>query len=307
MELRQLRYFAAVADELHFTRAAARLGIAQPPLSQQVRRLEQELGVKLLERTNRRVQLTDVGRAFLIEAKLTLAQADRATKVAKGTQKPQVGRLVIGAQVTAEVSVLPRLLPRFLKRLPDVNVLLQSPLNPREQVAMLRGGQIDVGFLRLPIRDPALVVLPILREALIAVLPIRHPLARRRYVTLPELALSTFVMFQRSNAPGLYDVIMGVWKAAGLQPRVLEESMRMPTVLGLVAIGRGVSFVPRAAIGLGRKGVVFRPVQPSLPTIEMGVAYRRAETSPMVNVFLDIVETVFHKHLPSRKAPPLNP
>jgi DNA-binding transcriptional LysR family regulator len=200
MELRQLRYFVAVADELHFTRAAARLGIAQPPLSQQVRRLERDLGAQLFERTNRRVQLTDVGRALLIEAKLTLAQADRAIEVAKGMRKPQPGRLVIGAQVTAEVSVLPRLLPRFLKRFPDVNVLLQSPLNPREQVAMLRGGQIDVGFPRLPIHDSALVVLPILYEALVAALPSRHPLARRRYVTLQELASSTFVMFRRSTS-----------------------------------------------------------------------------------------------------------
>jgi DNA-binding transcriptional LysR family regulator len=307
MELRQLRYFVAVADELHFTRAAARLGIAQPPLSQQVRRLEKDLGVQLLERTNRRVQLTDFGRAFLIEAKLTLAQADRAVDIAKGMRKAQPGRLVIGAQVTAEVSVLPRLLPRFLKRLPDVNVLLQSPLNPREQVAMLRGGQIDVGFLRLPVHDPALVVLPILREALVAALPIRHPLARRRYVTLQDLASSTFVMFRRANAPGLHDIIMGVWKTAGLKPKVLEEAMRMPAILSLIAIGRGVSLVPRATTGLGRPGVAFRPVRPAPPTVAMGVAYRRSETSPVVNIFLDIVETAFRKHLPRRKAPLPNP
>jgi DNA-binding transcriptional LysR family regulator len=205
------------------------------------------------------------------------------------------------------VSVLPRLLPRFLKRFPDVNVLLQSPLTPREQVAMLRRGQIDVGFLRLPIHDPALVVLPILREALVAAFPTRHPLARRRYVTLQELASSTFVMFRRSNAPGLYDVIMGVWRAAGLKPKVLEEAMRMPTILSLVAIGRGVSLVPRATTGLGRPGVAFRPVRPSLPTVAMGVAYRRAETSPIVNAFLDIVETVFGNCLPRRKAPRPNP
>jgi DNA-binding transcriptional LysR family regulator len=226
MELRQLRYFIAVADELHFTRAAARLGIAQPPLSQQVRRLEQDLGVRLFDRTNRRVQLTDVGRAFLTEAKLTLVQADRAIDVARRAPTSQAGRIVIGAQGTAEVSVFPRVLPRFLKRYPDVDVTLQTPLMPPEQVAMLRDGQIDVGFLRLPVRDPALVVVPILSEPLIAALPMRHPLARRRSVTLQELAASTFVMFRRRYAPGLYDVIMGVWRAAGLKPKVLEESMR---------------------------------------------------------------------------------
>lgn len=163
---------------------------------------------------------------------------------------------------------------------------------------MLRDGQIDVGFVRLPVHDAAIVALPILREPLVAALPSRHPLARRRYVRLRELASSTFVMFRRTNAPGLHDLIMGVWRAPGLKPKVLEESMRMPTILSLVAIRRGVSLVPRGAIGLGRAGVVFRPVRPPLPRVEMGVAYRRAETSPIVNVLLDIVEHVFQTHLP---------
>jgi DNA-binding transcriptional LysR family regulator len=186
MELRQLRYFVVVADELHFTRAAARLGIAQPPLSKQVRRLEQELGVQLFDRTNRRVGLTAVGRAFLIEAQLALAHADRAVDVANDLRKLQTGRLVIGAQATAEVTVLPRLLPRFRKKFPDVKVLLVSPLTPLEQAAMLKDGQLDVGFVRLPIRDPAVVALPILREPLVAALPSRSPLTRRRYVTLRQ-------------------------------------------------------------------------------------------------------------------------
>jgi LysR family transcriptional regulator, benzoate and cis,cis-muconate-responsive activator of ben and cat genes len=258
MELRQLRYFIAVAEELHFTRAATRLGIAQPPLSQQVRRLERDLGVRLFDRANRHVQLTEAGRAFLAEAKRTLTQADRAVDIARRARKPQAGRLVIGAQATAEVSVLPRLLPRFLRRYPDVDVMLQTPLMPHEQVAMLKQRQIDVGFLRLPVRDAAVMALPLLREPLLAVLPERHPLAQRRSVSLQELASSTFVMFRRANAPGLHDIIMGVWKTVGLKPKILRETMRMPTILSLVAIGRGVSLVPRAAATLGRKGIVFR-------------------------------------------------
>jgi DNA-binding transcriptional LysR family regulator len=298
MELRQLRYFVAVADELHFTRAAARLGMAQPPLSQQIRRLERDLGVHLFDRTNRHVQLTDAGRAFLDEATLTLTHADRAVDVARHARKPQAGRLVIGAQATAEVSVFPRLLPRFLKRYPDVDVMLRTPLTPAEQVVMLRQHRIDVGFLRLPVRDPALVALPILREPLLAVLPLRHPLAPRRSVSLQELASSTFVMFRRANAPGLYDVIMGAWKAAGLKPKILEDTMRMPTILSLVAVERGVSLVPRAAMGLGRQGIVFRPIRPPLPTVEMGVAYRRAEASSTVWAFLDMTGAVYRKPLP---------
>jgi LysR substrate binding domain len=115
------------------------------------------------------------------------------------------------------------------------------------------------------------------------------------------VASSTFVMFRRSNAPGLYDAIMRVWKAAGLKPKILEDTMRMPTILSLVAVERGVSLVPRAAAGLGRQGVVFRPVRPPLPTVEMGVAYRRAEASPTVWAFLDMVGAVYRKQLPRQR------
>ena len=194
--------------------------------------------------------------------------------------------------------MFPRLLPRFLKRYPDVDVMLETPLNPPEQVTRLRAGQIDVGFPRLPVRDAALVVVPILTEALVAALPMRHPLARRRSVTLRELAASTFVMFRRRNSPGLYDVIMGTWRAAGLKPKVLEESMQMATILRLVAMGRGVSLVPHSAMGLGRQGVVFRPVRPALPRVGTAVAFRRATTSPIVSAFLDMVEAVFRTRLP---------
>jgi DNA-binding transcriptional LysR family regulator len=293
MELRQLRYFITVADELHFTRAAQRLGIAQPPLSQQVRRLERDLGIQLFDRNNRHVQLTDAGRAFLTEARLTVAHASRAIEVARRTREPHSGRLSIGGQTTVDVSVIPRLLPRFLRQHPDISVMLQTPLTPLEQVGMLLEDQIDVGFLRLPVRHAALAVRPIFRERLLAALPRRHPLARHRVVTLQELASSTFVMFRRSNAPGLYDAIMGAWRSAGMKPRVLEETMRTAAILSLVAAGRGISLMPRAAAGLGRPGVVFRPVRPALPTVEMGVAHRRAETSPIVRAFLDLVDSVF--------------
>jgi DNA-binding transcriptional LysR family regulator len=234
----------------------------------------------------------------LTEAKHTLTQADRAVDAARRARTPHAGRLVIGAQATAEVSVLPRLLPRFLRRYPHVDVMLQTPLTPQEQVAMLKQHQIDVGFLRLPVRDSALRALPLLHEPLLAVLPRRHPLARRRSVSLQELAASTFLMFRRSNAPGLHDVIMGVWKTVGVTPKVLKEAMRMPTILSLVAAERGVSLVPRGATGLGRKGIVFRPVRPPLPMVEMGVAYRRGEHSLTVRAFLDMTGVVFHTSLP---------
>ena len=298
MELRHLRYFVAVAEDLHFGRAADRLGIAQPPLSQQIRRLEAELGTRLLHRTNRRVQLSDVGRAFLAEAKLTLLQADRARDVVRRVKGGEFGQLIIGHQATAEVSVFPRLLPTFTKRHPEVAIAFQTPLLPHEQFEMLRDGRIHVGFLRLPAKDRRLVVVPILREPLVAALPARHPLAKRRSVTLRALSTEPFVFFRRQKISGFYDVVMDIWRRAGQKPRMLEQTTRMHTVMSLVAIGRGVSLVPRSARGFGGKGVVCRPVRPRLPLVEFGIAYNPANPSGLVRAFLEVVETVFRVSIP---------
>lgn len=298
MELRHLRYFVAVAEDLHFGRAADRLGIAQPPLSHQIRRLEAELGTRLLHRTNRRVQLSDVGRAFLAEAKLTLMQADRAVDVVRRVKRGQFGQLIIGHQATAEVSVFPRLLPAFTRRHPEVAVAFETPLLPLEQFEMLRDGRIQVGFLRLPANDSRLVIVPLLREPLVAAVPARHPLARRRFVTLRALSREPFVFFSRQRMPGFYDVVMDIWRRAGQKPREIEHTTRLPTIMSLVAIGRGVSLVPRSASGFGGRNVVCRPVRPRLPQVEFGIAYNPAYPCELVRAFLDVVETVFKVTIP---------
>src|SRR5919197_1455718 len=169
MELRHLRYFVAVAEELHFGRAAQRLHIAQPPLSQQIRRLEHDLGVTLFHRTNRRVALTDAGRVFLVEARSTLAQAERAREVASRAAREDGGALAIGYMASAEVNVFPRLLPAFRRRHPNIEITFQL-LGASEQLEALREGQIHAGFLRLPATGRALTVRSILREPLVVVL-----------------------------------------------------------------------------------------------------------------------------------------
>jgi DNA-binding transcriptional LysR family regulator len=292
VELRHLRYFVAVAEELHFGRAARRLHIAQPPLSQQIRRLERELGVRLLHRTSRRVELTDAGHAFLVEARLTLAQADRATQVANRAASGEAGQLIIGHMASAELNVFPRLLPVFQKRYPAVDLAFQL-LGASEQFELLRAGEIHAGFLRLPANDRTLTVKPIVREPLVAVLPEHHPLARRRSVTLQALRGERFVLFPRSHATGYYDTLVATFRKAGLEPTIIQETKRLHTALSFVATGRGVSLMPKCVARLARPGVVCRPLRPPAPDTEMALAYNPARRSQLLRAFVAVVDDVF--------------
>jgi len=292
VELRHLRYFVAVAEELHFGRAARRLHIAQPPLSQQIRRLEHDLGVSLLHRTSRRVELTDAGRAFLAEARLTLAQAQRAMQVASLAAAGAVGQLIIGHMGSAELNVFPRLLPAFRKRYPAVELAFQL-LGATEQFEALHDGEIHVGFLRLPANDRSLTVRPIVREPLVAVLPDHHPLARRRSLALRALRGERFVLFPRPHAPGYYDALVAICRQAGLEPTIVRETSRLHTALSLVATGRGVSLMPKCVGRLRRPGVVCRALRPPVPDTEMGIAYKPANPSRLLRAFVTVVDEIF--------------
>ena len=289
MELRHLRYFIAVAETLHFGRAAALLHIAQPPLSQQIRRLENELGVRLFHRTNRRVELTDAGHALLDEARRTLAQADRAATVAMKAGRGEVGRFVIGYMASAELSVFPKVLPVFRKRYPDVELVLQI-LPPREQFEQLRAGRLHVGFVRLPATDRNLIVVPIFSEPLVAVLPKRHSLGRHRSISLQALRDEHFVLFPRQHAPGYYDSLVDICRQAGFDPKPVQESEKLHTILSLVAMGRGVALMPKCVSAVGRKGVVCRPLRPRIPNTELGLVYNPATRSQLVRSFITLVK-----------------
>jgi DNA-binding transcriptional LysR family regulator len=292
VELRHLRYFVAVAEERHFGRAARRLHIAQPPLSQQIRVLERDLGVSLLHRTSRRVLLTDAGRAFLVEARSTLAQAARATEVASRAAGGDIGHVVIGHMASAELNVFPKLLPVFRKRCPAVELTFHV-LGVGDQFEMLRSGEIHVGFVRLPASERTLSVRSLVREPLMIALPARHPLARRRSISLRALRGERLLQFPRSHAPGYYDLLVAICRQAGLEPMIVQETRHLHTVLSLIATGHGVSLVPKCVARLGRPGVVCRAVRPAPRHTEIGIAYDPATPSVLARTFVAVADEVF--------------
>jgi DNA-binding transcriptional LysR family regulator len=293
MELRHLRYFVAVAEELHFSRAAARLNIAQPPLSRQIRDLERELGAELLERVKRRVQLTPAGRAFLPEARLTLTQAERARRTAQRAARGEIGRLRVGFVEAATFSgILPDVLRFFRKHYPDVALELFE-LSSLQQAEALREGRIDVGLLHSPPPDAEqwLQVERILRDPLVAALPLGHRLARRARLTLRALAPEPLLLFPRQNGPALYDRIIAAYRAAGFSPSVVQEAAQMHTLAGLVAAGLGVALVPGSIVRLRRPGVVYRPVRDLKLDVGTWAVSKLGAESPVQASFLSVCGT----------------
>jgi DNA-binding transcriptional LysR family regulator len=264
--------------------------IAQPPLSQQIRQLEQELGVTLFSRTNRRVLLTPAGQAFLVEARRVLAQAERAMRTAQRAGRGEIGQLAIGYVPSADLDLLPRVLRIWGARYPHVETELHALL-PAAQIEALRRGQIQVGLVRLPVDDGALVVESIQREPMVAALPQGHRLAGRARVRLGALAGETMMLFPRDDAPGYYDLIIDACRRAGFTPRVVHPGS-MQTNLALVSAGMGVTLMPASIRNLRRAGVVYRPLAPPVPHVEMAVAYRRDERSAVVPTFLEVLHDV---------------
>jgi DNA-binding transcriptional LysR family regulator len=286
MELRQLRYYVAVAEELHFRRAAARLHMSQPPLSQQIRQLEEELGCLLLARTRRRVELTPAGEAFLRDARAILAELDGAVATARRIDAGQSGRLRIGFVGSALVSLLPGIVQRFRAARPNVEVELRER-STIEQVDGLARGLVDVGLVPLPVEEDDLHAEVLLRERTIAALPAGHPLARLRRVPLGRLAAEPFVMFPRAQAPGFHDRLIASLTATGSPPRIVQNATEMQTIVGLVATGIGVSLVPASVEHLALQGVAYRPVTGG-PVVELAAITRSTEDSPVVHAFLEL-------------------
>jgi len=296
MELRHLRYFVAVAEELHFHRAATRLHISQPPLSQQIRALEREMGVTLLARNRRRVTLTAAGAAFLEDARAILAAVDRAAERAQGIARGSRGTLSIGFVGSAMFSpILPTILREFRGAHPDVELVLRE-LPTTVQIASLVAGELDVGVLRPPVEeiDGQLELMTIQRERLVAALPFDHPLASRRRLRTADLRGEAFVILARREAPGLYaGLATAMGDAGGLGDDVLEVA-EMQTIISLVAGGFGVSLVPWSVGQVERAGVAFVPLSGPTPTIEMAIAWRSGSESPVRNEFLDVVRAQSH-------------
>ncbi|MEO8164157.1 MAG: LysR family transcriptional regulator [Betaproteobacteria bacterium] len=288
MELRHLRYFVTVAEELHFGRAAAKLHISQPPLSMQIRALESELGVTLLTRTQRHVSLTQAGVALLAEARHILARVEQAVLTTKRAGRGEIGELAIGFISVADYNVLPIVLREFRRRFPLVNLSLRESTSDA-QIRDLLAGVIDVGFVLPPINEPALDSLSILREPLIAALPEKHPLARKRgKLALEKLKDAPFILFPRPNAPGLYDDVVSCCKAAGFSPRVEQEAIQMQTIVSLVSAEMGVALIPASLTNLQRTGVTYKSLLGGSPLTEVHLAWRRGDDLAALRVFVEV-------------------
>lgn len=244
IELRHLRYFIAVAEELHFGRAAARLNISQPPLSQQIQMLEQQVGARLLARTNRSVALTPAGRQFLADSRQILSGVDDAAARAARLHQGETGELRIGFTSSAPfISAVSTTLSLFRSRFPDVHIQTRE-INTREQIAPLNEGALDLGLMRNTQLPDTLAWQRILREPLMAMIPGDHPLAASAAVTLAKLAREPFVFFDPHVGTGLYDDILGIMRRYGLAPVMAQEVGEAMTIIGLVAAGLGVSILP---------------------------------------------------------------
>jgi len=289
MELRHLRYFVAVAEELNFTRAAARLHTSQPSLSQQIRQLEAAVGVRLLERSRHHVALTSAGRVFLREAKEILARVEHAGRLAKQAADGRAGDLSVGTFPAADVRILPALRPILAAHLPDLRLVLHSKYAV-EPVAGLLAGTLDAAFVRGPIESGELQSRELLREQIVMMLPAHHPLARRKRVPVELLNDLPCITMERSLAPGLYDAIASLYRQAHIRMHAVSSADNVLGHLRLVQEGLGFALLPDSMGALLPPGVVMKPLQcDPVPTVSIAVAWKSGNTSPLVRAFVDLV------------------
>ncbi|RKF43618.1 LysR family transcriptional regulator [Paraburkholderia fungorum] len=308
-DLRQLRYFVTVAEEKHFGRAAARLSMTQPPLSQAIRALEETLGVELFARTKRSVELTPVGADLLPEVQRLLAGAEGLRPLAQSLARGEAGVLSLAFVSTADYGLLPLLLRDFGARHPRVRLELTEATSD-VQVDELVAGRIDAGLVIAPLPSrhaTQLSWLPIAREPLVIAMSTEtaarvaaagsdanthadpHAEWLDTPISLRDVADEPLVIFPRRLAPGFYDIIMDCYGVAGLAPRIGQEAIQMQTIVSLVSAGMGVALVPQSLRNLRRTGVVYRPLSESVPAIETGLVWRTAEVSPVLAGFIEIV------------------
>lgn len=299
MELRHLRYFIAVAEERHITRAAERLGIQQPPLSMQIRALERELDVQLFRRKPRGVELTDAGTAFLERARIILAEVDHAFASTRRTARGEQGRVVVGFTSSAPFHpFVPRVIRAFREMSPLVSLALEES-GSSELVQGLHNEEIDAAFIRSPVADVVgLVVRPLLEEEMVVALPAAHALATESgsdtaaAMPLAALANETFILYKRPGGPGLYDTIITACRGAGFSPKVGQEAPRIISTLNLVAAGLGVSIVPASLCRLQMDGVIYRRLSGSAELkAPLLLACRPGENSAAVQRFIDLVRS----------------
>lgn len=293
MELRHLRYFLAVAEERHFGRAAERLHIAQPPLSRQIRQLEAEIGVQLLERTTRRVELTAAGHAYAARARAVLAAVDSANGEARRIAAGEQGTVSIGFTGSATYELLPRVSRAVGQQLPQLRLRLHGELLTPDQVLGLHDGSLDLGLLRPPVRDPQIRTEPLTSEPLIVALPDSDPLAAGAAVDLADLADASFISYPSRRRSVMYDVGIAACAAAGFTPHIVQQAAQTSALVSLVAAGLGVALVPQSVSQLSISGIAYRSIRGSAPRVDLVAAYRQGDASPHLERVLEVVRALF--------------
>ncbi len=289
LELRQLRYFVTVAEELHFGKAALRLHMTQPPLSQTIFALEELLGAPLFVRNRRTVALTSAGQALLPEARRMLAQSAALPELAQRAASGESGRLTLAFVSTADYSVLPPFLRRYRAAYPQVQIALQEATSD-QQLEHLLHERIDAGLLIAPLPDKAsatLDYLKVLDEPLILAAP--NGLPGRGPIWLKNVPDLPLIIFPRQVAPSLHDAILDCLRAAGRTPQIGQEAIQMQTIVSLVSAGMGYALVPESVSNLMRPGVEYRALRDPVPHVETGLAWRRDNDSPVLRGFLDLL------------------
>jgi DNA-binding transcriptional LysR family regulator len=280
-----LQCFVALAEELHFHRAAERCHISQPAMSQQIVRLERELDVRLAHRSKRSVALTRAGEVFLEQARRTLRQMDLSVTLAQRTDRGEIGQLTVGVTSPALYVMFPEVAAVFRRRLPGMGLVVRE-LTTAEQERALRIGDIDVGLVHPPLDDPRIATEEVARPPFHVALPAGHRLCTQEEVEIADLAREGLVMFPRQIAPQLYDTIVTLCQDAGFSPTIAMEAHPAQSIIALVSAGVGIGFIASQAQRLARDGVVYRPIRGPKPLLGLGVAYHRDGMLPAVEAFL---------------------
>ncbi len=289
LELNQLRCFAAVAEELHFGRAAIRLHMTQPPLSRQVQLLEQRLGVTLFDRTSRSVRLSSAGRSFLADARQILRLAESATLAVRRAARGESGSVTIGFTAASGYGVMPGMIAQCRARVPDVEISLREMVT-MEQIEALTAGVLDLALLRPHAALEQFDSMRLIREPLVAALPASHPLARgRRDPAISDFEGTPVVMYSPIEARYFHDLVAGVFATAGVKPDYTQYTSQIHSIIALVAAGIGAALVPEAATSLHFEGVIFRPVRRvrSMQPVELYVAWKSDKDNPARASVLD--------------------
>ncbi|MEO7915592.1 MAG: LysR substrate-binding domain-containing protein [Novosphingobium sp.] len=300
MELRHLRYFIAVAEELHFSRAAARLNVSQPPLSTQIRQLEEEIGAPLFLRTQRRVELTKAGEAFLIEAQRVMGILERGVALAREIGTGQRGTLRLGSVYSAIYAVVPQLLRALSARYPDIAVEL-AEMTVQQQIDALTNGIIDVGILRSPVHDPRIETRLLFREGIVALVPAGHELAARGAIHVAELAPYPFLLSGIGLHSSFRQHVLGTFERLGVVPNIAREIGEIHSIISLVGAGLGVALAPATVSHIRVSDVAYLPILDEVPQIEVSLAWHRDVQLPALAALLELVAdpALWRREMPS--------